>query len=218
MSLLTADEVRKKYQLDLFLLRYVKKNPNSYVALWKLIQKFNVLGYTPLYSQIYSFFSASIKKTGTGIELSKALQLASSTAIGKIFPRISLVDTNNHNVQLPTTDKGDKFIFLDFWYSHCAPCIAQFEELKIIYSLFKTRGFEIVSVSTDKISDKQDWTEAITKYQLAWKHFWDIGGTQARKLSINAFPSNFLLDSTGKIILKNIEPPDLNKFLQEKYQ
>jgi hypothetical protein len=37
-----------------------------------------------------------------------------------------------------------------------------------------------------------------------------------KKLRINTFPSNFLLDSEGTIIAKNLEPQQLADFLQKK--
>lgn len=215
MLFLRNDEQTKKNKTDTFLLDYVKSNQNSYVAFWKLIQKFSNLGYTSIYSQIYDNFSTHLKNTNTGKVLLKALKDAIPTSIGRMFPSISLVDIDNHKMQLPTTKKESKFIFLDFWYSHCAPCIAQFPGLRNIYSKYKALGFAIISVSTDKLSDRQQWKNAIIKYQLRWDNFWDINGLGATKLSINSFPTNFLLDQSGKIVKKNIDLTQLEIFLQE---
>ncbi len=44
--------------------------------------------------------------------------------------------------------------------------------------------------------------------------FRDADGIIANKLSIISFPINFLVDKTGKIIARNIEPMELEKFLQ----
>jgi len=217
MTLLRADEERKKYELDVFLLNYVRKHPTSYVALWKLVQKFSVLGYTPLYSQIYNCFSPALKKTPTGRELGKALKAASQTAVGKIFPNLPLTDTKNVKLNLAAAQNGKAFVLLDFWYSHCAPCIAQFQQLKTIYREFEPFGLEIICISTDSQNDEKNWLTAINKNQLPWKNFWDIGGVETKKLSINSFPTNFLLDSNGKVIQRNIDPFQLNLLLRNNF-
>jgi peroxiredoxin len=209
-----ADRIKNK--LDTFIYIYTKQHPDSYIALWKLIQKFNTLGYSSIYSQTFNLFSHSIKTTYTAKELSIALKAASATAIGNPFPKIALVNSENKKVRLLTTEKNCKYILLDFWYSHCGPCIAQFDRLKATYNKFKPFGFEIISISTDKSSDQQDWKDAINKYQLVWTHFLDTGGMESGKLSINTFPSNFLLDINGKVIAKDLDPSQLNKFLSEK--
>ncbi len=90
-----------------------------------------------------------------------------------------------------------------------------FEKLKTIYQKYRFKGFEIIGISTDEKKNKADWKKAIIRYNLSWKHFWDVNGFWAQKLSINSFPTNFLLDNTGKIIAKNIEPTELEKLLEK---
>lgn len=65
------------------------------------------------------------------------------------------------------------------------------------------------------MAHKAGWQNAIVKDQITWPQFWDINGRESAKLSIVAFPTNFLLNSEGKIIKKNIRPAELDKFLSE---
>ncbi len=211
---LQANEAKKKHELDLFLLDYVKKNPGSYAALWKLIQKFSVLGYDPVFTQVYNAFSPSIRSTSMARVLSKKLGVAALTASGKIFPELSLADIHQQKIKFPGKQGTQRFIFIDFWYSHCAPCIAQFKDLKSIYDRYKENGFLIISISTDKMTARDDWKKAIARYNLDWKHLWDINGKEAARLSINSFPTNFLIDNRGMILEKNLTPSALNKYLK----
>lgn len=160
--------------------------------------------------------SDSIKNTYTGQLLFKVFKNASLTGIGQHFPSIPLMRRDNKRTFLQTRNGSEKYIFLDFWFSHCGPCISQFEALKSTYNKFKTKGFEIISISTDKKSDESGWKNAIDKYNLPWKHFWDIDGKESNKLSIDSFPTNFLLDQNGKVIAKNISPSQLNMILSKK--
>jgi alkyl hydroperoxide reductase subunit AhpC len=87
--------------------------------------------------------------------------------------------------------------------------------LKETYEKYKDKGFEIIGISTDRIRYKEKWEEAIQKYALLWPQYWDQDGEASSKLSINKFPTNFLLDSRGHIIRKDLRPVELDQFLWE---
>jgi peroxiredoxin len=108
-----------------------------------------------------------------------------------------------------------EYTFVDFWYSNCNPCIAQFPHLKETYAKYKDKGFEVIGISTDRLKDKKKWEEAIQRFELSWPQYWDQDGVASSKLSINKFPTNFLLDSQGKIINKDLRPVELEQFLLE---
>lgn len=59
------------------------------------------------------------------------------------------------------------------------------------------------------------WLYAIEKHKIPWDNYLDENGKNASNLSINMFQTNFLLDNTGKIIMKNIAPLALEEFLKE---
>jgi len=75
------------------------------------------------------------------------------------------------------------------------------------------KGFEIVGISVDKATEKKNWEETIVNEKLIWQQYWDINGKDADRLSINMFPTNFLIDNTGKIIAKNISLGELEEVL-----
>lgn len=65
------------------------------------------------------------------------------------------------------------------------------------------------------------WIKAIKKDDLnKWLHVSDLNGSftcpNALKYGIKYIPTNFLIDSKGFIINKNIEPNELNIFLRQK--
>jgi hypothetical protein len=51
--------------------------------------------------------------------------------------------------------------------------------------------------------------------KLIWQQYWDMNGKNTKSLSINAFPTNFLIDNGGKIIAKNISMEKLEELLSE---
>ena len=87
--------------------------------------------------------------------------------------------------------------------------------MKNLYTQFGNKGFEIVGISVDRETDKKKWEDIIINEKLSWQHYWDMNGKEAKRLSINAFPMNFLIDSTGKIIAKNISLEALDELLSK---
>lgn len=198
------------------LLSYVKDHPNSYVALWNLIGWFGY-GYEPIYDSIYDHFSLSIKNTYTGKSLAKKLHSASLVNIGKKFPHFLFLNTKDKK-EILSIDPHKKYTLIDFWFSHCAPCISEFPELKNLFEKYHDKGFDIKGISIDNKENVNAWENVIKQYQLPWKQYLDLNHYEAGKLNINAFPTNFLLNEKGKIIAKNIEPDQLKKLLEDNLE
>ncbi|MDO8928748.1 MAG: TlpA disulfide reductase family protein, partial [Bacteroidota bacterium] len=196
---------------DKLLLAYSVKNPNSEIAFWKLIHLMG-WGYEPIFDSIYNSFSDQLKKGYAGTVLKKKLEEGKSLTVGKQFPSMQCVNRNNEKF-LSDTFTSKRLILVDFWYSSCGPCRAQFSSLKNLYNQFSNKGFEIVGISVDKAKDKKKWEETIVNDQLIWQQYWDINGKDAHKLSIYSYPTNFLVDHTGKIIAKNISLGELEETL-----
>lgn len=196
---------------DKLLLAYSEKHPNSQIAFWTLIRLMG-WGYEPIFDSIYNSFSDQLKNGYAGTVLNKKLQEGKVLSIGKQFPSMQCINRNNEKFSSAVFSRR-KLILVDFWYSSCGPCRAQFSSLKNLYTQFGNKGFEIVGISVDKAKDKNKWEETIVSDQLIWQQYWDIDGKDAHRLSITAYPTNFLVDHTGKIIAKNISLGELEETL-----
>lgn len=207
-------ELKNSYQQhDSVMLSYVKSHPNSYVALWKLIELFQ-FGYEPIFQDIYNSFSKSVKQTPTGKLLGQRIKESGSLlGLSKVFPPIRVEDANGNRLPMAAW-RQNKFTLIDFWYSNCAPCLAQFDDLKRVYQIYHNSGFEVIGISTDKLKYRSDWQRVISQRNLDWLQYWDVDGKEATRLEVFAFPTNFLLDGSGKIIAKNLNPIELMEFLK----
>lgn len=219
LSLLKNEYEKNKANLSKVLdenfLKYVDKNPNSYVALWKLVEDMND-GYRSIYDTIYSKLSYSIKSSITGKTLENRLRSSKVTAIGQIFPILDLVNINN-KIATVSHNKKSQFTLVDFWFSRCTPCLQEFPKLIEIYNSYKGKGFSITGISIDKKSDFTLWKKTVKDKNINWNQFLDPEGEiTTNVLSVKMFPSNFLLDKDGVIIEKNISITDLNKLLNNK--
>lgn len=134
-------------------------------------------------------------------------------ALSKPFP------TNNALWNLKT-EKNEKmeiskqYTLIDFWHSSCGICIQQLIEYKEIYPKYSALGFEVISVAGER-SDMLGYMNKLrTKNNFPWIEYLDKDREiTAREFNIAIFPTNFLLDNTGKIIRKDISLSDLKAFL-----
>jgi thiol-disulfide isomerase/thioredoxin len=202
------------HELDINLLGYIKKYPDSYVALWYLIQKFSITGYTELYEKSLNSFS---KKMKTEKLWKKALLEFSSIKIKENhkFPELDLksVDLKKEKLILPQAE----YTLIDYWFSGCKPCLEQLPSLIEIYNKNKNKGFNVIGISVDQTKNVIPfWQKRIIEKGIPWKNYLDENGTIATQENIISFPSNFLLNKKGEIIKKNISLEKLEKLLEEK--
>jgi thiol-disulfide isomerase/thioredoxin len=200
-------------QEDSILLIYTKQHPDSYVALWKVVDKVTG-GYKDIYDSILVKFSNNIKKTYTLETLVEKMKTASVVKIGNSFPALSLSDSKQ-NINLNEVYSTNKLTLVDFWFSDCSPCKAQFPELRRLFENYSNKGFNIIGISVDQKGDVEKWEKTINTNGLIWSQYLDSDRNETRKLSISNFPSNFLLNENGIIIAKNITLTDLSKLLED---
>lgn len=197
---------------DTVLWEYTKQHPNSYVALWDLVRRVNS-GYQSIYDSIYDQLSFQLKETITGTRLKKQLQSSAILNTGNKFPDLTLLDFENNSFKL-SIDSSKKYTLIDFWFSSCAPCISQFSTLKELF--FNHHGkLEIIAISVDDSAHVGEWKEVIAKFQLPWKQYLDLNGKEADELSFSAYPINYLLDSKGRILQKDIGLEELQLLLEK---
>jgi thiol-disulfide isomerase/thioredoxin len=205
-------EINNEY--DSLLLSYIKENPGSYVGLWMLKNYSFQRGYNNWYQKCFESLDDNLRSTCTGNEIKQFLVETRKTAVGEIFPTIKVV-VNGKNKDINFAELNKKYILVDFWFSHCAPCISQFQGLVRLHNSYRNKGFQIIGISIDEIKNLPHWLTVIKQYKLNWPQWWDRDGKTATFLRISSFPSNFLLDQNGRIIAKNIEPSQIILFIKK---
>ena len=113
----------------------------------------------------------------------------------------------------------NKVVLLDFWASWCAPCLNEIPNLKAAYKKYKSKGFEIVSVSVDDETD--EWIKAVKDNGMNWVQLWngieDAANTAAVKYTVSAIPCTFLIDADGTIIGRNLRDQELEEALEDYF-
>lgn len=201
---------------DKILSEYIKDNNNSIVAFYMLGIRILKHGKVNQYvNSALGNFSDEFKKNDKYIFLAETFKKLSSE---NLFTEntFNLQDIFKRQLVFDVLDlENKKFTLIDFWFSYCGPCIYQFPEYAKLYDEYKSKGFEIIAISTDKTKDISNWKKVINRMNLKWPQYLDENGVEAKKINITVFPTNFLLDNQGKVIQKNIHPEDLAVFLKE---
>ena len=128
--------------------------------------------------------------------------LSKKLNIGKILENFSLPNQKEESISI--SDFKGKFVLINFWASWYKPSRKKNSELIEIYSKYKNKDFEIVSISIDTFGD--NWIKAIEKDGLTWVNLIEIGGWHGKvtnQFEIKGIPLNLLLDKDGKIIAVN---------------
>ena len=128
--------------------------------------------------------------------------------IGELVPEIELMGKLDSVIKLSSFH--GKVVLIDFWASWCGPCRAANPYVQKLYKKYQASGFEVFAVSLDV--NKPLWLKAIRKDKLTYTQVIDSDGwlsKVAEQYYVDALPTNFLLDKTGKIVAINIEGKEL---------
>src|SRR5690606_23211524 len=85
---------------------------------------------------------------------------------GAEAPDFSFPNPAEQIVSLQDVVAKCKYTVIDLWASWCKPCRMGFPAMKELYSKYKSKGVNIISVSTDK--SEEAWRKASEEENLPW--------------------------------------------------
>ncbi len=201
---------------DSALLHFTLKETDPFISLWLLNEYIKANGYSEIYKTILNLIPDKYLQSNIGKLVKENCKDLSKTAIGETLPTLKLIDMNHQPLKISYTKNSSKYILIDFWFAHCGACIRQFPFLKDIYQQFSRKYFTIYSISIDNEKNIPLAKQIVSNQKIKWPIFFDVNGLNILKIIGNTFPSNVLINSSGKIIAKNIEPVMLLDFLKRK--
>ena len=102
--------------------------------------------------------------------------------------------------------KENSVTVVNFWFSACAPCIAELSELNALNEELKLKGGAVIGINADTIGgDESMIMEArniLEKKGAAYQNVYFPADSEAGKLtySITAFPTTMVVDRNGNIV------------------
>jgi thiol-disulfide isomerase/thioredoxin len=203
------DSLEKRY-----LHRYAKEHSDSYVALW-MISHYLIYGYDDIVDSAFNLLSSDIQSSNTGISVKRDLAQLALTGLGKQFPKMVVWSLAGKSNTLNYLSSNPKFILIDFWFSHCGPCIEQFPDYVQLVKKYQDKGFKMIGISSDtSTADIALWKNIIQTSSLNWIQYRTNKETMIN-LHIFLAPWNFLLDRNGRILARHMSTKEMADFLQK---
>ena len=174
-----------------------QQHPDAEPILWRLAYIYRKLGNTEL-ADVYD------RKADPTYEL-----------IGKPVPDFSATDLDGNPISLQ--DYRGKVVLLDFWGVWCGFCINEMPNLKRVYATYKEQGFDIIGVSLDdEASVLRDY---IKENDLQWRQIYSGKRWEedplAQQYNITGVPSQWLIDTDGKLITHKARGEKLEQLVVE---
>jgi len=194
---------------------FVKANPGSWVSL-ETLQQMRFM-HEPQYATegpLYEALSPELKASASGRFYGDMMQGLKHVALGAVAPAFTQPTPEGKKVSL--ADYRGKYVLVDFWASWCKPCREENPTVLKAYTAFKSRNFDVLSVSLDDEKGRDKWLKAIANDHLPWTQVSDLHGFRseaARLYGVGSIPQNFLLDPQGKILAVNLHGPELEATL-----
>jgi thiol-disulfide isomerase/thioredoxin len=135
-----------------------------------------------------------------------------SAYVGKSVYGIKLVDTEGKITTLEQY-KG-KYLYIDFWFSACKPCIKEFPSSKELNDRLNRNDIVFITINSD--TDESVWKKTLAKRDIEGDHFYDNktlnNDVLYRYFLVRIFPHYWIVDPNGKILTPNADKP--SEFLE----
>lgn len=185
-------------------------------SFWHLYVNFYNRGIQPGYEYFLKndMSDSDIARSLIGKILAAKLNEANIVGIGKKFPTyFDYKNLTSGKFEKINTEQG-KYPLVDFWHSACGICVEQLREYKKIYPEYSAKGFRIISVPGDWTGNLDRLHIVLTKHKFPWPEYLDENRKVTTAINIDAYPANFLLDSSGTIIKKDLKPEEIISFFE----
>lgn len=182
------------------IMSFVKQNNNSYVSAFVLGGYARNMMSVDELEKAYALFSPAVKQTDDAKKVANYIQGLKSSAIGATVKNFTAVDPAGKQFDFSAL-KG-KYVIIDFWASWCSPCRQSFPHMREVYNTFKSKDFEMLSISIDK--DKAAWLKAVQQENNPWLQTLDDNAVADKGFAITGVPTTYLIDPQGKILLKEV--------------
>lgn len=182
------------------LVSYIKKNPSSYIGLFKLIDQSFLYEFSTEFRAVKSLFNSELLTT-------KEFKYFESRYLKELnLPAIEVTNDVKEKVKLNLKSTAGKYTLLVVWYNDCLPCIREMKHLATLNQdpEFKRR-IRIVHVSIDSLKFIKENKTTLKKHRVTWENYWDVGGTELKKhIILDRYPTTLLINEEANVVANNV--------------
>ena len=121
---------------------------------------------------------------------------------GQRAPDFTLRTLEGEEVSL--SDFRGQPVLVNFWYTACGPCAAEMPEFEQVYQLEKDAGFVILAVNAGEPFEPSvdNIAPFVQKHDLSFPILLDENGDTVQTFGVFGYPTSYLLDGNGIIVLQ----------------
>jgi thiol-disulfide isomerase/thioredoxin len=200
--------------LEQFVGRYPKTEEAADAA-FQIASSYEISGRTDEAKTWYRRIASSYEKTILGQKAAGALK--------RMGLEGQVLEFSGKTLTGPTLDLSryrGRVVVVTYWATWSRPFLEELPQLQALSKEYRSKGFEIVGVNVDLVSD--GLAEFVKENEMPWPHIHEEGGLDsppAVKLGILMPPAMILIDQKGKVVsaaatielLKEQVPALLNK-------
>jgi peroxiredoxin len=128
---------------------------------------------------------------------------------------VTLEDTDLAGLKTLLENKTPKLVLVNFWATWCVPCVEEMPELVTMNRMYRHRGFELVTISTDEPARRGKALEVLKKLQCSSSN--RLLGAEGKYEMIEAvdkdwsgaLPYTALIAPGGKVLYRKQGPIDV---------
>ena len=127
---------------------------------------------------------------------------------------VTLNEIDAEGIRNEIRNSGDKLKLVNIWATWCGPCVIEFPEFVTIDRMYRGRDFEFISISGDKLNNKEKALNFLTKKEASNTNYIFNGENSYDLIEAvdkdwqGALPYTLLIAPGGEIIYKVDGPID----------
>lgn len=125
-----------------------------------------------------------------------------SETLGKSAPDVTFETESGEKTSF-SSYRG-KPLLIDLWATWCGPCLADLPSLSRIYTEFKGKGLQLITLDADGEDgtggDAASANKFLAQHHYEWKNFHDTDRKVAKAFNWAGLPLRILVDANGKIV------------------
>ena len=202
---------RKTENVDIS--KFITEHPGSLVSAYVLYRNWSYRLSPEEITKNIALLDKSQQNSTYVKELQELVKVLNGLQVGKKAPDFVSQDPDGKSIRFSENLKG--YTLVDFWASWCGPCRRENPNIVAAYKEYHDKGFNIIGISLDK--KKENWVKGIQDDHLDWLHVSDLlfwNSAIAKLYGVRAIPANYLVDSKGIIVARNLHGDELQTTLQ----
>lgn len=180
---------------------YIKRNPSSYIGLFKLIDQSIFVHFSSEFNVVRSLFSSKILAT-------KEFKYYENRFLNQLnLPSLAITNNKKEKIRINLNNDEGKYTLLVIWFNDCLPCIQEMKQLVLLNQDPEfSKKIRIIHISVDDLKFIDENLATLKKYGVSWQNYWDVDGNELKKyIDLDRYPTSLLIDDHANVVSTNID-------------